>query len=166
MATKLTPAQIAKAAASMPSAADYTKIDASRQGYASPLPFDSYSSSIDAAGAVEKFGFNPDGTPKLAVYRGDTRDGAHKAGDPVMGNDGKQVNEATGLFILDGHGQKIRLYDSVLRRLAVSVKPEDRKLWDALTTGGTHGPVFSGAVEFAVVVDQNGDRPVPRIVEA
>ena len=166
MATKLTAAQIALAAQSMPTAADYTKVDASRQGYASPLPFDSYSSAVDAAGAVEKFGFNADGTPKLAVYRGDTRDGLHKAGDPVMGSDGKQVNEATGLFITDSHGQKIRLYDSVLRRLAVSVKPEDRKFWDALTTGGTHGPVFSGAIEFAVVVEQNGDRPVPRLVQA
>lgn len=162
----LTPDQLLIAIASMPPASEYRRLDSIRRHYLTPLPFDSYRTAYDENGRVKLFGYHEDGTRMLAYYKGDTVDGKHKVGEPVLNADGVHVYEATGIFIENYQGQHLKLYDSLLRKLAISTQKEDISVWDAFTSNNSHGPVFSGAVIFGTIIEKNS-RGVsyPRIVE-
>ena len=149
---------------SMPPLSNYIRGDY-RGYYLTPLPFSSYRTALTPDGKAKLFGYNNDGSRKLAFYKGDTRDGKHKEGEPVLNSNNEHVYEASGVYIEHHSGVEYRLYDSTISKLACSILDEDISLWNAFTGKNSHSPVFTGAVIFGTVIDEISGTKYPRIIE-
>lgn len=162
----LTTAQIATAAAAMPTAAVFLEVakaaDQASYRYGKDLVGDYYRTALTATGAPVISGINVADGSKLPAMNNSANPVTIKvAGADVIIAPGEQYLTAQGApqfqtkrYVLEsGSGARVELHESILNRLALSTVPTEVELYRSLTNNGAHAPLFSGAIAIGVTCE-------------